>query len=524
MNLYLDGQPVGTPVDIGAAANLDYDNTVQLFVVGGLTNGASPNPLSTGLFNERLDEVVVWNQYFTPQMALDHYIDAFNNYKVRQDSVPPADIAAATFYGEFMQNALITLPTCNGAKFIYIDETTHPPTVNHPEWQLCNTTPGGIIQPNLAQGGHELKIWAKDEYDNVSAGYLKLDTTITGIAYQFPGVAYYTFDNNQNNIAQLFDIFSGHTALSFGADGGFAESGTKNEAYGFVRASNDYIERRYAYNLQPKNELSLSVLAKLVQNVDLQQTLAGTRMSGHGYDIEINNAANELRFNVETSGGTRTVGVSISSYTTGYHNVIGVYDGTTSKLYIDGEEVASVNHGSLAAIQYQCLGSFTMGAGATCNSGPVAGTHFNGVLDEVIVWDDALTAGTIFDFFNGQDKVPPEPVDVNPKDNQTTIGIPVARFNVTSCDDIAAVYVTLEQAAPLSDIANWQACSETGDLIKSPLLDNGVNQVYFWFKDAAGNVSLTRTQVAMTLDYDFTIPTRTGRSTTSTSTVPSPTT
>ncbi|MCM2351136.1 MAG: LamG domain-containing protein [Bacteriovoracaceae bacterium] len=503
LKLYLDGKQVGATLDLGSAANLVYGSS-QLFVVGGLTDGAGSNPLASGLFTEKLDEVVVWNQYFTDQMVLDHYIDSYNNYKVRQDSTPSAAITNATFYGEFLQNALITLPNCGDAKFIYINETTHPPLVDSPDWQLCNTVKGGIIHKNLSQGPHELKIWTKDEYDNISSGYYKLDTIITDIAYQAPGVMYYTLDDNHTSIASVFDLFSGHNAIAVGADA--SQSAIQNEGYRFVRASSDFIERKYAYYAQPTEKLTMSIWVNLVQNNNLRQVLAGTRTTNHGYAIEIDQVANELRFVVETSGGPRYAAIPTSAYSSGFHNIIGTYDGRYVKLYIDGGLYVAEDYTNNLAVQYNCLGSFMVGAGASCNTGPVAGTHFNGVLDEVVVWDDALTAQTIYDFFNGQDSVPPDSVPVTPKNNDYTVGVPIARLNVSDCNDIASVYVTLSNVPPLADIANWQACSESGDRVKTPLLETGSNDVKVWFKDMAGNVSLTSTNLNLNFVYDFTIP------------------
>lgn len=503
LKLYIDGKQVSTTLDLGVAANLTY-GCEKLFVVGGVVNGCSNNPKTTELFDNKIDEVVVWNQYFVDQQVLDHYIDAYNNYKVKQDSIPPANIASATFVGEFMQNALLTIPNCGDAKFVYLNETTHPPTVDSADWQLCNTQHAGIIHPNLTQGAHELKIWAKDEYDNISTGYLKVDTTITGIAYQYPGVLYYTLDNNHLNVASLYDIFSGHIGTNVGASAN--QSAIQNEGFLFVRAESDYIERKYAYNAQPTDKVTISIWANLTTNDNIQQTLAGTRTSNHGYDIEINQANNELRFTVETGAGARYAGIPTSFYSSAFHNIIGVYDGRYVKLYIDGNLVDNRDYTTSEPIAYTCLGSFMIGAQSSCNNGPIAGSHYDDKLDEIIVWDQALSGTTIYDFFNGQDTVPPNAVAVTPKNNDFTVGIPVARFNVSSCTDISAVYASLDNTAPPADVANWQSCATTGDTIKSPLLANGDNLVKFWFKDAAGNVSLTSTDLTINFTYDFTIP------------------
>ncbi|HXH75675.1 MAG TPA: LamG domain-containing protein [Bacteriovoracaceae bacterium] len=502
LKLFVDGRLVGTPLDLGSAANLTYLAGAQLFVVGGLVDGVSNNPKSTNLFDNKVDEVVVWNQFFTPEMAMVHYIDTFNLFKVKQDAIPPANITTASFHADFLQNAQLSITSCGGAKFIYVDETTHPPVAGSTRWQLCNTMLGGILHANLAQGPHELKVWGKDEYENISTGYQLVDTTITSLTYQPDGVAYYTLDNGHSNITAIQDIFSGQTALAVGADAG--QTAIQGEGYGFVRASSDFIERMYAFNSQPKDHLTMSIWANLLTNDSVGQVLAGTRSAGHGYSIEID--ASKLRFIVETSGGARFAEVATSSYPSGFHNVVAMYDGKYAKLYIDGIEVNNVDYTSVEAVQYTCLGSFMIGAGSSCNLGPVAGTHFNGTLDEVTLWDAALSAATISDIFNGSDTIPPDPVAVTPKLNDYSVDVPIARFNAANCTDGVSVYASIGTARPPSNVANWQACATTGDQIRSPLLNIGSNLVKFWFRDMAGNVSLTSTDLTVNYTYDFTVP------------------
>jgi len=72
--------------------------------------------------------------------------------------------------------------------------------------------------------------------------------------------------------------------------------------------------------------------------------------------------------------------------------------------------------------------------------------------------------------------------------------------------------VTLGNAKPTADTANWQTCSSDYK-IKTPLLDGitnlpaeTANLVHFWFKDAAGNISDTSTDVTVFHKYDFTVP------------------
>lgn len=68
-----------------------------------------------------------------------------------------------------------------------------------------------------------------------------------------------------------------------------------------------------------------------------------------GSSLEFN--SNTLEFSVYTAAGSRVVSCALGSaktwgWRTGFHMVAGAYDGTTSRLYFDGVEIASTSHGS----------------------------------------------------------------------------------------------------------------------------------------------------------------------------------
>lgn len=508
-DLYIDGTNVGTD-DAGTPQNI-YQGTSNIFTVG-VKPGSGPNFDTTNpnYFNGKIDELVVWNKHLTSTQVFRHYVDGMNILKVNeQHATPSPTLSGASYYGEFMQNALLTMNSCNGIRWVYVNETTHPPTKDTTDWQPCNTYVGGIVHPNLSQGYHELKIWTKDEYDNLSSTYIKVDTTITGLVYQVPPVTYFTMDNNHllagvNTI--INDIFNGLVGDVVGPSSNQTGVGFTNEGFLFNRAEADFIEALYAANSQVENRVTLSAWAKLTKNDNRAQVIAGNRTGSQGYALLIDNTTNELSFVIETTAGTRKASVPTSSYENGFTNIIGTYDGQVVTLYLNGKPVTDTDYGTVAQIQYTCLSSFTIGAGATCNLGAQANTYFDNSIDEIIMWDDVLSASTILDFFNGQDTVPPLPVAVIPKDNNYTVTLPIAKLRTDNCDDIGSVYVALDGVKPTADAANWQTCSSTLYSIKSPLLENGANNLRVWFKDAAGNVSDTSTNLTITFNYDFTVP------------------
>lgn len=502
IKLFIDGQ-LKDQFDFGSPQNLTY-GCAKFFAVGAGVSSCTDNVDGTDLFTGKIDEINLWNVALSDEEAYDLFVDNSNNFKVNQDGVKPADITAASFFGAFEQTALVTIPDCGEAKFIYMDHTTHPPTADDPQWQPCNSVAGGHALSGLSQGPNELKIWAKDEYDNISNGYLLLDTVVTSLATIEAPILHWNFDLTHDEGTTVKDIYSLHHGVNNGGDSGV--SAIQNEGILLKKSEGDFVEIKHASASMLETQVSMSVWARLTQNDNRDQVLAGNRQSSYGYSLEIDGTAGELRFILETSAGTRTVGLSTSSFSTEFHNVVGTYDGQVAKLYIDGNVKNSVDFGSVANIQYDCLPSFVIGAGATCNNGAQAGSHFDNKVDEVLVFNAALSDSKVYDLFNGQDTVPPEPVPVDPKNNEYIIEVPIAKFNASTCNDIASVYVALDANWPDAEAAGWQPCSTSGNQIKSTPLSDGANTVKIWFKDAAGNVSLTSTDLLMTMNYSYEIP------------------
>ncbi len=74
-----------------------------------------------------------------------------------------------------------------------------------------------------------------------------------------------------------------------------------------------------------------------------------------------------------------------------WHHVVATYDGQTGRLFLDGNIVASKAWGSL---QYDNADPFYIGQ--------ITGTHFfDGSIDEVGLWDRALTEGEVAMLYNG---------------------------------------------------------------------------------------------------------------------------
>jgi hypothetical protein len=74
-----------------------------------------------------------------------------------------------------------------------------------------------------------------------------------------------------------------------------------------------------------------------------------------------------------------------------------------------------------------------------------------------------------------------------------------ATITIASCAGFDGIFVN-EGAAPLASDAGWQTCSTTAGAITFTMAGDGAHTLKVWSKDAAGNVSATSTDLAVSLD------------------------
>jgi len=101
----------------------------------------------------------------------------------------------------------------------------------------------------------------------------------------------------------------------------------------------------------------------------------------------------------DTSGGGPTLNGPIIN-NGGWHHLVAVHDGTTDYLYVDGVEAASTDfdHAGFDSTAPLNIGWFNNRSGST--------HHFNGTIDEVVIYGKALTDVEVEHRFNkGLDKL-----------------------------------------------------------------------------------------------------------------------
>ena len=122
------------------------------------------------------------------------------------------------------------------------------------------------------------------------------------------------------------------------------------------------------------------------------------------YVIYEDRGNNELRFKAATTGGAARPGIKAVDLKIGeWINVVGVYDGTNAKVYMNG-----ILKGSLPL-------TGTVNTGQSATLGKSGTSFFSGSIDNVLVLNRALSSQEVADLYNNTKAmgVSPNPSDVN---------------------------------------------------------------------------------------------------------------
>ena len=176
---------------------------------------------------------------------------------------------------------------------------------------------------------------------------------------------------------------SGQNALDGTAMGNATTIGSgKVCRAGYFDGSGDYVEVPSSDELKLTGPFTLSLWVKVYQNASDWVRLAGKGNStnrNYGLWLATNGT---ILFQIYSDGGYGNAQTTVTVNDGNWHHVVGVYDQSTMKVYIDNVERRSINYSQVPRTSDD---PFTIG---------YAGfhTYLNGCIDEVLLYNKALPA------------------------------------------------------------------------------------------------------------------------------------
>jgi hypothetical protein len=213
-----------------------------------------------------------------------------------------------------------------------------------------------------------------------------LALTSTGVAPE--PVAYLNFNEDSGGYA--FDL-SGHGNTGTLHNTSRIASGCGKAV--FLNGIDSYVSIPFSSANHPVSGITVS--AWFYTDTFEPATLISTYDNG-GYRLGFDDG-NDLWWTVNVGGVDVSVpvqheGISLHQW----HQVTGTFDGTTSKIYLDGILRNQAN--ASGSIHYQNDNSVLLGADAGADAAPAdCSRYFNGGLDELRIYDTALSYGQVMD-------------------------------------------------------------------------------------------------------------------------------
>jgi chitodextrinase len=343
-----------------------------------------------------------------------------------------------------------------------------------------------------SNGSHNLTVIAHDTSHNAATSAIVPVTVsnTTGSAPTNGLIGYWNFDEGTGSVAHDTSG-SGYNGVVSGATW---TTGKINSALNFgvntnsVTTPNIALGKTFSLTawVNP-TALAQASYVRIAENYYWSGFYVGTNALGTGYKVIVNNGA----------GATGTCGVILGCaegglITSGWHLVTATYDGATARLYVDTVLVGTDT--------FTAPGNTSLPLSIGHSS---YGNAFNGAIDEVRLYNRALTATEvtgIYSYTGTQDTIPP-----TVPSNVSAVTVSISQINVSwsaSTDNVGVAGYRVYRNGSLAGTTSSLSYSDTG-LTASTLYSYTVAAY-----DGAGNVSSqSAAATATTLTPDTTPPT-----------------
>ncbi len=386
LRVYLDGEEV---------AATPYDGTITQGHGEPLGLADSGTAFSGIQYNGRIDELAIWNVALTPEEIASHFSAGPGGYGLTlgcQENRDSVSISGPTL-GSVGQAVELT------AEFLGVD----PGATSNIDWELTggdaslSTTRGPVTEltPNAA-GPISVRVTAADD---LCGNEVTAEHTVT----VFPGdegespdaglVSYWSFDEGTNDHSDDFDSDEGQSFDDL------------TPAQGEARFVEGLRGNALAIGVEPTDPPWLtapdSADVSLPETYTIECWIYPTELAapwqrlvlrwdsfGLAYHFGIKNNGGDVNavslFHAQADGATPNANGGTVALSRWQH-IAGVADGEMLRVYLDGQEVAAVAYDG--TINAAVGGGMGLGDSFEGNSG----IQYNGLVDELAIWNVALT-------------------------------------------------------------------------------------------------------------------------------------
>lgn len=485
---------------------------------GATTNTISVTPTATTKYFATITDGVVSSCMDSVTVTVSD-IGTFNPFPTQSSSCGTSKLLdAGTGYSSYLWNTGATSqtisPTINGE---YIVTVSNAAGCSASDTVSISLIKADIIQTNQTVcAGTTINLFIDSTFSGsvINAKSQMSANLQTGL------VAYYPFNGNASDISGNNNVLTAN-GVTLTTD----RFGRPNSAYSFTNTQTSVTNYLKAVNPAPfaKNTYTISAWFNSRQ---FYPNIGGVTYNyqsivfyspqwynyGPAYHLALQHANNSVLEGgnwTTTNTNQAVTSASGSIVVNQWYHVVLSYDGTTIKMYKDGQLVGS----RAATISYANQIQFLIGgAGDGPSPGGIYG-GFNGKIDDVGFWDRALTTNEIQELYNGRPSVlwstseTTNKISVTP--SVTTKYYATLTDGIASCTDSVSIVVdNLSGFNPLQDTV--KVCGD------STVLDAGAGYAsYIW-----SNGATTRTITARASGkYSVTVSTAAGCNASDTSVV-----
>ena len=154
---------------------------------------------------------------------------------------------------------------------------------------------------------------------------------------------------------------------------------------------NDYVDAGNANSLNP-TFITISAWVKTSNTATFQNIVEKTNSTSSGFALYFRSSSPWIRFRINDTMGTSHDAEVTTQYQDGaWHHIVATFNGTTSKMFVDSIDKATTSWtGSIPSTSVNLRIGY----------GTYYPNYFNGTMDEVQIWNRALTAEEVQEDFN----------------------------------------------------------------------------------------------------------------------------